>query len=176
MDLKKGLYFGSFDPVHKGHIQLINIVLENYDYLDIRVGNKKKSKLPHYLKKEILENVLLSKNINKRVNIIEENLFSLDTQEYSGLIIGSDIYNKLSIKNNKFKDKEINFFDEFNEYIIVNRKNYEINLYNQYSLFENKEEILEISPPILIKDEERYFRDRFLVIHLNTPSLAVGMK
>lgn len=109
MSLKIGLYFGSFNPIHNGHLAIANYVLEYTDLQQIwfvvspqNPFKSKKTLLPDYQRLELV-NLALGDSNNYKASNVEFNLpkpsRTVDTlaylyDKYPGnefsLIMGSD--------------------------------------------------------------------------------------
>lgn len=134
--MKIGVYVGSFNPVHKGHIQIVNELLNDLDkVIIVPTGN-------YWNKNDLVD-------INHRINmwkfyqnekiIINETLNNL---KYTYLILNelSKIYNELFLiigADNLIEfDKWQNYQQILNyDLIIINRNNIDINYYlNKYNI------------------------------------------
>ncbi len=134
--MKIGVYVGSFNPVHKGHIQIVNELLNDLDkVIIVPTGN-------YWNKNDLVD-------INHRINmwkfyqnekiIINETLNNL---KYTYLILNelSKIYNELFLiigADNLIEfDKWQNYQQILNyDLIIINRDNIDINYYlNKYNI------------------------------------------
>ena len=118
-----GIYFGSFDPFHDGHQEIINVVLNNYcDLIIISIARKNKKK-PSLIAYEHRYNMVKNALNNDRVNIINDASLKDTLKKYQDCyiygIIGSDVY------NNFIKEKR-NLMTRVNEWLIVPRQQFEI--------------------------------------------------
>lgn len=136
--MRLGVYIGSFNPVHNGHIKVINYLLDN-DYID------KVLIVPtlEYWDKQNLA------SIKDRINMLKffQNSKVMIDEEHNHLIYTYDLLKKLEKIYNKDKlyliigsDNIINFdkwkkYDELLKYpiIIMNRNN--IDIYNYVKKF-----------------------------------------
>ena len=96
--MKIGIYTGSFNPVHNGHIKIANYLIDNY--LDKLIPNPK-CELNYNKDYELLIATMLSaQTTDKRVNMVTNILFKkYDTLEKLSSADINDIIDIRSIKN-----------------------------------------------------------------------------
>lgn len=125
--MKLGLYLGSFDPFHKGHFEVIDVMLQYVDKIAILPNNPNKNKpkrsaiyhrinmIKMYLNdyKYIDKIDIIEADADQYVNTIDSNIIKIG-------IMGSDCYNKLIIKN---QIPKLNT----NQWYIIPRSGYVIN-------------------------------------------------
>ena len=121
-EVNKYLYFGDFHPLHNGHIEVINQSLQipSVDEIDLHVSGKRKKniEIPLEIKQKFIRASLIELELDSNVNVLEtpESLFDISTNDYKGVIVGSDIANKLAFS------PRVSFFHGFDNIIISNRE------------------------------------------------------
>ncbi len=148
--MKIGVYVGSFNPVHKGHIKIVNHLIEN-KYVDkvliIPTGN-------YWNKSDLI-------SINDRINMLKmyQNKNIIIDQKHNNYTYTSLIFDDLSSNNNCYSliigaDNIVNFNKWHNyknllkhELIIINRNDININHYVKKYKIENYKIVYDL--PIL---------------------------
>lgn len=138
--MKIGVYVGSFNPVHKGHIKIVNHLIEN-KYVDkvliIPTGN-------YWNKNDLI-------SINNRINMLKmyQNKNIIIDQKHNNYTYTSLIFDDLSRDNNCYSliigaDNIVNF-NKWHDYksllkhelIIINRSDINIKCYVKKYKIEN---------------------------------------
>jgi cytidyltransferase-like protein len=121
---KVGVYFGSFDPPHDGHLEVINVSLQFCDDIVVTTvhSNRSKPLLSAYDHRiRMLENMV--KGVNKPICIVGDGMYNL-IKRYKGKshligICGSDFYLK-------FTSKSRNVTLNMDEWLVIPREEYPI--------------------------------------------------
>ncbi|MCP4337211.1 MAG: nicotinate-nucleotide adenylyltransferase [Mycoplasma sp.] len=182
--MKIGVFGGSFNPIHKGHINIIKVAIEELELDKLFIVPTFKS--PFKLKNkyindenrvEMIKKVLPPKS---EISLFEINRkctsFTIDTVRYFKqkfpndeifLIIGSDNVNKL----NKWKDikeisklSKITIFKRNNEYSKVNIKKFNCKILNNYIWPESSSDIRKGQFKHLEKSVHEYISEKQLFL------------
>ena len=80
--------YGAYNPLHNGHLGLLESGLEVADRIDVTVGRKNKSnRLSHEVRIEALMKALEVAGLQDRVRVLTSGVLSVDPQDYDGLLV-----------------------------------------------------------------------------------------
>jgi len=131
MNIKIGMYSGSFDPPHNGHLEVIDKMFElnlcDYVFVFTAHKNKNKPKLLDYYRRSIMiTNMIDTYQNEKKINkifFVEDNLkeaidlLKTNSNFYLVGIVGSDFYNN-------FFARGLSTSLKFHEWIVIPRNDF----------------------------------------------------
>lgn len=129
MNKKTGFFFGSFNPLHDGHLYLIREALKRVETLDIYIGNKKRlTRMPWEIRQKSMLQALEHEDLSDRVTILNEStLFQeISIGSYKLAVVGSDIANLISSGNSKIEPDETAHIFRADSYLILDRHDHPI--------------------------------------------------
>lgn len=143
---------GGVNPVHYGHIALIETGLKHVDKIDFMIGNKSIYVLPYNVREEALKSVIYNMGLEDRVSIpplsngTKTRLGEYETEKYSSLILGSDVLNHFHPDESIHRPQDKEFFLRFRKLIVLEREGVPVT--EKVKEYVNSRWELEINPPL----------------------------
>lgn len=124
----KTVLFGAFNPIHYGHLKLIELGLCFSHQLDIFVGYKERLRsLDWHTRVEGVELCLEEQELSERVTVLEKcDPLTLNGEHYGSMICGSDFLNASNSANPVAVARYKPYFQTFEDIICVQRKGKEL--------------------------------------------------
>jgi nicotinic acid mononucleotide adenylyltransferase len=125
---KHGLIVGGVNPVHYGHIALIETGLKEVEHIDFMVGNKSLYVLPYEIRAKALKTVVHNLGLEDRVSVPslpkgnDTRLKDYETSKYSALILGSDVLNHFHPSEKIHRPQDEQFFSKFPNLVVLERE------------------------------------------------------